>query len=431
VLYAVGALFAVLLALIAHWQRRIDGQVRARVLQEISEAKARGADKPVAQHPIIEPLLCIGCGSCVRACPEDGVLGMVGGIAHVIQVSKCIGHARCEQVCPVGALTVGIGDVTGRSDLPRLTEEFETTVPGIFVAGELGGLALIRNAIEQGIAAIETIAARNGKGTDPVPDVLIVGAGPAGLAATLKAIELGLSYVTIDQNDLGGTVRKYPRRKLVMTQPVTLPLHGRLRRTEYRKEELIELWEGICARHGVQVQSGVRFLGAARGQRGFVARTSAGEIGARSILLALGRRGTPRQLGVPGEQQERVLYQLMDAATYNDQRLLVVGGGDSAVEAALALTEQRGNEVTLSYRKENFFRLKSRNEERLQRTAAQGRLRLLLSSEVREFGSDEAMLVARGRELRIPNDYAFVFAGGEPPYPLLRDLGVHFWSEAS
>jgi len=431
-IYLALALLVVFLALLGAWQRRIDRARDARTRADIRDAASRGAHRPLAQHPQIDVAACIGCGSCIRACPEDGVLGLVDGVAHVIAAAKCIGHARCADVCPVGAITVGLGDVSGRNDLPRLTDDLETTVPGIFVAGELGGLALIRNAVGQGARAMEAIAERvRGEGRNGVADVLVVGAGPSGLAASLKAIELGLRYVTIDRDDLGGTVRKYPRRKLVMTQPVALPLHGPMKRTEYRKEELIELWSSLIRRHGVDIRSGVTLLGATPVDGGFEARTSAGPVRARTILLALGRRGTPRRLGVPGEECEKVLYQLVDAATYRDLDLLVVGGGDSAIEAATALAEQPGNRVTLSYRKDAFFRVKARNAERIERYAAEGRVDVVFSSAVESIGDDHVVLQAPGGTRRIDNAYTFVFAGGEPPYPLLRALGVGFHGEAA
>jgi thioredoxin reductase len=261
----------------------------------------------------------------------------------------------------VGAIEIGLGELAARPDMPRLSEELETTVPGIFVAGELGGIALIRNAVEQGIRAVEAMARRSRAAMGNDPELLIVGAGPSGLAASLQAIESDLSHVTIDQADLGGTVRTYPRRKLVLTQPVKLPMGERLRRQEYRKEDLIEQWEAILKRRGVSIRSGVKLLGVDRRDGGFETKTSAGTIRSRFVLLALGRRGIPRKLGVPGEESGKVFYRLIDAASYRDMRLLVVGGGDSAVEAATALASQPGNEVTLSYRKPAFFRLKKRN----------------------------------------------------------------------
>jgi thioredoxin reductase/NAD-dependent dihydropyrimidine dehydrogenase PreA subunit len=426
------ACLAAVLVLVSLWQRRIERRRREGAVARIHEAKSLGADRPVGQYPQVDPLLCMGCGSCAKACPEDGVLAVVDGVARVVQAAKCIGHGLCEEACPVGAIQVGLGDTTSRPDIPRLTAELESTVPGVYIAGELGGLALIRHAVSQGVAVVEAIGRRVRGGPRPpgTLDVLIVGAGPAGLAASLKAIELGLEYRTIDMSDVGGTIRKYPRRKLVLTQPVDLPLRERIRKREYVKEELVEVWDGLIDRHGVRIDSGVQLLGLHR--NGVIrASTTQGEIQARSVVLALGRRGAPRKLGVPGEDREKVLYQLIDAATYTGNDLLVVGGGDSAIEAAMALANQPSNRVTLSYRKEAFFRIKARNEQRIKEYAADGRIDVLFSSNVLRFGEADVELEAGGGTRTLRNDYAFVFAGGDPPYPLLKASGIGFCTEES
>jgi dihydropyrimidine dehydrogenase (NAD+) subunit PreT len=436
-----GGLFLIL----GLWQRKIARRASEQAVREIREAEVLGTRKALAQHPQIQPYLCIGCGSCIAACPEDGVLGLVDGISHVIHGSRCIGHGRCAQACPVGAITVGLGEIAARPDIPLLSGTLETSVPGIYVAGELGGIALIRHAIDQGARAMEDIAdrlersGRPGGGTGP-PDVLVVGAGPAGISATLKARERGLRCIAIEQDDLGGAVRKYPRRKLTMMQPVDLPLHGRLRKQEYLKEELVEMWEEIVRKFELPIHTGVRLLSLARVENHLEARTSRGVLRSRAVVLALGRRGTPRKLGVPGEETEKVLYQLIDAAGYNGQKLLVVGGGDSAVEAATGLANQAGNLVTLSYRQPAFFRLKERNRRRIEEYSRSGKVRVVFSSEVKAIEPQAVALAIREgpgtgagesmerREL-IPNDFVFVLAGGDPPFPLLRATGIQFGGE--
>jgi thioredoxin reductase/Pyruvate/2-oxoacid:ferredoxin oxidoreductase delta subunit len=435
---AVCVALAGLLSLLWIWQEKIQEVRGKQVIEEIREAKSRGTDRALAQYPQIDAQACIGCGTCISACPENQVLGLVDGIARVIHGSRCIGHGLCEVACPVDALTVGLGDIASRPDIPVLSSSLETTVPGVHIAGELGGFALIRHAIKQGAQAMETIAQETGRLKSPglgddVADVLIVGAGPAGFAATLKAAEHNLHYRTIDQEDVGGTVRKYPRRKLTLTGPMDLPLHGRVRKKEFVKEELIRLWEKIIRDHRLRMESGVKFLGVDRRDGVLVARTSEGPIAAKRILLALGRRGTPRQLGVPGEDAEKVLYQVVDTASYRDTDILVVGGGDSAIEAATGLANQPGNVVTLSYRRERFFRLKARNRERIEGYARDGRVRVVFNSEVKCIESDAVTLsvqedgIERGSQIR--NDYVFVLAGGEPPYELLRGMGVEFGGE--
>lgn len=434
------ALLLVLLSLLGVWQQKISAAEKEHVLAHIRSAQELGTALPLAQHPQIDVQACIGCGACIAACPEDEVLGIVDGVARVIHGSRCIGHARCAVACPVAAIAVGLGELAKSPNLPILSPRFETSVPGIYVAGELGGFALIRIAIEQGVRAIQEIAqecaARRARVSASTPgpnrelDVLIVGAGPAGLAASLKAREHGLRYLAIDQDDIGGTVRKYPRRKLTFTGQIELPLYGRLKRQEFLKEELIELWEQIIRDYKLQIRTGVKLESVARQDKDFVAQTSAGVIRTRNLVLALGRRGTPRKLGVPGEAAEKVLYQLLDAATYTNSRILVVGGGDSAVETATALASQAGNIVTLSYRRANFFRLKPRNLDRMEQFQAQGRLQVILSSEVKEIALDHVVLATDAEPAAtrqtLGNDFVFVMVGGEPPYPLLRGMGVKF-----
>lgn len=416
------------------WQRRLEKERDRENLEKLHQAKARGADRPFAQHPQIREDLCIGCGSCVAACPENGVLGLIRGTSKVILASKCVGHGRCQEVCPTGGLTVSLGDVSARPDIPVLSETFESSIPGLYIAGELGGFSLVRNAIDQGRRVVDDVARRLRSGpaakSPGVRDLLIVGAGPAGLSATFRAVELGLDCATVSLDGVGGTVRKYPRRKLTLVQAVEIPLHGRLEKDEYLKEDLLALWSGLVQKHGVTIQTGAGLQSVTPGPGYLETQTSAGAFRSRFVLLALGRRGSPRKLGVPGEDSERVLYELADAAALTGQRILVVGGGDSAVEAAVGLAAQPGNQVTLSYRKPGFVRLKTRNEERLRDAVARKELSVELSSELRAIDEGAVILdscgVGGAGEMLLPNDWVFVFAGGEPPFPLLHQIGVRF-----
>ncbi len=416
------------------WQRRIVRMQDRRIKEQGRGHSGHSTDRPVGQYPQINLYRCLGCTSCVQACPEQGALAIIQGKAQLVEPSRCVGHGNCEQACPVGALTVGLGDTSHRADLPILTPDMETTVPGVFIAGELGGIALIRHAINQGASVVEVITDRLRAnhitpGSTDLPDVLIVGCGPAGISAALKAVENGLSHIIIDQNDLGGTVRKYPRHKLTMTQPVDLPLYGRLKQSQYTKEELIDLWEQTFEQSGITLRSGVRFTGITPCDDGILqVETSTGILSCRYLILALGRRGTPRRLGIPGEESERVLYSLIDAASHQDEDILVVGGGDSAIEAAVALAVQPGNRVTLSYRREAFFRLKDRNLQQLTSLQQEGRIEVLLNSQVTMI--EERYAVVEVGEVdsarTIPADFVYILAGGEPPYPLLKRLGIHF-----
>ena len=400
------------------------------------EAVRLGVDRPPAQFPFIDPMRCIGCGTCVSACPEGDVLGIVGGTATVVNGLRCVGHGRCEIACPVGAIEVGLGDLKSRKDIPILDGWQQTTVPGLFVAGELGGLALVKNAIGQARKVVDRVAqlapaARGGSGGD-VLDVVIVGAGPAGLTAAAAARERGLSHVVLEQEgDLGGAIFHYPRRKLVLVQAVEVPILGRLREGEYAKEDLLGILQDLCRRGSLKIRFGERVVGLERTGGVFAVRSTSGVSLSRFVILALGRRGTPRKLGAPGEELPKVMYQLADAESYEQQRILVVGGGDSAVEAALGLARQRGNRVTLSYRREKLVRIKKKNENRIAELLANRRIEGAFNTDVEEIAPASVRLKTPGGTRELPNDYVFVFAGGEPPFELLRQMGIRFGGDAA
>ena len=419
--------------------RRVETHRLSRRLSELAEAKQKGTHRARLQYPHVDLSCCLGCGSCIKACPEEGVLELIHGQAVVIHGARCVGHGLCATTCPVGAISLTLGDVQERRDIPALTDQLEVRqVPGLFLAGEVSGYALIRTAITHGTAVAKEVANRlagpsaSTLGDDGVYDLIIVGAGPAGIAASLQAKSDGLHFLCIDQEQPGGTVAKYPRRKLVMTQPVVLPLHGPLKKTSYSKEELLGLWTNLVQEHQLPVRTDEEFTGVeAMPGGGFQLRTSRGEYVCHHVCLALGRRGTPRKLGVRGEELHKVAYSLIDAESYQGRRILVVGGGDSAVEAALGLAEQPGNHVTLSYRQAGFFRLKARNEARLAEAIQDKRLKCLLSSHVREILDDRVHLqiTQEGetpQDRLIPNDDVFVMIGGIPPFKLLEQCGVSF-----
>jgi len=426
---------------LAVWHRRADLR-RMRSTLAVRQEHREGPAGAVLHEPQIDLSRCLGCGTCVAACPESGVLDLVHGQAQVVRGSRCVGHAVCEAECPVGAITVTVANLEERRDVPVLDGLEAVDVPGLILAGEVTAHALIKGAVDQGCAAAQLAAERSGEGDPTTLDLCIVGAGPAGLACALEARRLGLSFVVLDQEPtVGGTVAKYPRAKLVLTQPLELPLVGKLKRTTFSKEELIELWEDLVDRHDLPVHSGeVVERVEPKDGRFVVHRRRGAALVARTVCMAVGRRGVPRRLGVAGEELPKVAYSLLDAHGHRGEKVLVVGGGDSAVEAALALAEQPGNEVTLSYRRGAFVRIRERNEARLQRALAEGGLRVLLHSEVRSIHPDHVVLsvdanaaaasgnaaVACATEVALANDLVFVFAGGEPPVPLLEAAGVSF-----
>ncbi|MCB2204039.1 NAD(P)-binding domain-containing protein [bacterium] len=400
---------------------------RERDAREAAERGKLHSGGPQAQHPHIDISKCIGCGTCADACPEGDVLGIIAGKAAIINGHKCIGHSLCAEACPVGAIEIVMANPGISADMPQLTGEYETNVPGMFIVGELGGLALIKNAVNQGRDVVDIIAQRCADSETPedVQDVCIVGAGPGGISASLRCIEKNLQYVTLEQDVLGGTVAKYPRQKLVMTSPVEFPMHGKFKSLEISKESLLEFWNSVFEKSGLAVREKEKVETITRGDDGvFTVQTADGSYRARHVVLALGRRGTPRKLGVPGEELPKVMYSLIEADAYTNKHILVVGGGDSAVEAAMGLAHQKGNHVTISYRKPEFSRIKERNAQRVQECIDARMLDVLYSSNPIEIREDSVLIEIDGEQRELKNDFVWVFAGGIPPNAFLEKAGV-------
>lgn len=400
--------------------------------QKAKKAAEKGklmSEGPRAQHPHIDVNYCIGCQSCTHVCPEGDVLAMLGGKAAIVNGYKCIGHGLCAEACPVGAIIMVMASPSMSADMPHLSAEFETNVENLFIAGELGGLALIKNAVNQGRDCVDIIA-RRFAGIPPigkdVHDVIIVGAGPAGISASLRAIEKKLKFVTLEKDEVGGTVAKYPRQKLVMTSPVEFPMYGKFDKLQLSKENLLAFWDMVLNRADFNAVTGEKVEDITKTDGVFTVTTANNHYRSRAVILALGRAGDPRKLGVKGEELPKVMYRLIEADHYVNKKILVVGGGDSAVEAAMGLARQVGNEVTLSYRQSHFSRIKERNVKRIEDDARTGKLRVLFNSIPIEFKSGSVVLHVNGREQEIPNDFVWVFAGGTPPNDFLKKIGVEF-----
>jgi thioredoxin reductase len=356
--------------------------------------------------------------------PAHQVLGMVRRKAALVSPTDCIGHGACKAVCPAGAISLVFGTAERGVDIPYVKPNFETNVPRLFIAGELGGMGLIRNAIEQGRQAMDAVATAIKGVRGDVLDVVVVGAGPSGISASLAAKKRGMKYLTIEQDSLGGTVAHFPRRKLVMTSPAELPIVGKMKFRETTKEALIDFWQGIEKKVGLEISYGERMTGLASNGQLYRVKTTRAEHVAKAVLLAIGRRGTPRQLGVPGEDLAKVAYRLIDPAQYAGQKVLIVGGGDSAIESAITIGAESGAHVTLSYRSAAFSRAKRKNREGLEAAEKAGTVTVMLESNVVEIRPSSVVLSHRGKDIEIENDAVIINAGGVLPTVLLKELGV-------
>lgn len=389
---------------------------------KLQRNKRNGVKPPPSLHPFIDSNRCIGCGSCVSACPEGNVLGLINMKSVLLQPDHCVGHGKCEAVCPVGAITLVLGTRENGVEVPVMDEFFQTRIPGVYVVGELGGIGLIRNAMLQGMQCIDGIAARSQNGVVDY-DVVIVGAGPAGLGATLQAAAKKLRYATLEQDEIGGTILKFPRRKVVMTAPLNLPGYGKIHFRDVLKEDLLLEWKKIIKKTEIQILTQKR-VDKIIPQRRILEVIAGGErYTTHNVVLALGRRGTPRKLGVPGEQLPKVIYQMDDPTNYARRNCLVVGGGDSAIECALMLAEA-GAHVSLSYRQSGITRAKPRNRQMLEAAIRSNRIRAYMPSVVKEITPRAVRLELEGAEKSIPNDDVMIMAGGVLPFEFLKEIGI-------
>ncbi len=406
-------------------------RLRSKKAKKVHNAREKtissGLTEPPSLHPIIDHKLCLGCGSCINACPEQGshqVLGLIQDKSHLISPAYCIGHGACQAACPHGAITLVFGTEKRGIDIPRLSPSFETNVEGVFIAGELGGMGLIHKAIEQGRRSLESIVETNGIGDGTQLDVLIVGAGPAGFSASLAAKQHKLNFVTVEQESLGGAVFHYPRGKIVMTTPVELPTYGKVMFCETTKEKLLDFWREVEEISGVKINYKERVESIVKANGGFEVKTSSNIYHTHAVLLALGRRGTPRKLGVPGEDKPKVVYCLIDPEQYRGMHVLVVGGGDSALEAANSIADEPDTTVTLSYRSAAFNRAKQMNRQKVETAVAEGRLNLLMSSNLKCISDTHIQIDQEGRIIKLQNDAVIISAGGILPTGFLKKIGI-------
>ncbi|MDP1622010.1 MAG: NAD(P)-binding domain-containing protein [Bacteroidales bacterium] len=421
--YTVAILFCLVVVVIYLRKQKRDSN---KVEEKIVKAKLEGLYEPVSLHPVVDVGSCIKTGACIAACPEKDILGIRNGKATTINASQCIGHGACFHACPTEAITLCIGTEKRGVELPHVDQNFETNIPGIFIAGELGGMGLIKNAVEQGKQAVENIVKSIPKSHQGAYDLIIVGAGPAGISASLTAKKHQLKFITLDQDTLGGTVFTFPRSKIVMTSAMDLPLHGKVKLFETSKSELLSLWNDVLTKNDIIIKENSKVESITSENDYFNVVTLNGDkYTGKKVLLSIGRRGTPRKLGIPGETLEKVAYRLLEPELISNNEIMIVGGGDSAIESALLLADQ--NKVTISYRNEVFNRIKPKNNEKINLAMASGKIQVLFNTNPIRIEKESVTLArnTEGDELGIKNDLIYIFAGGELPTQFLQKVGLH------
>jgi thioredoxin reductase/ferredoxin len=391
--------------------------------------RAPPAQRPLLLHAINDDR-CTGCEACVVVCPTD-VLELAANKSRVARFHSCIQCEQCVTACPTSALVMfPRGTSPPPYRMPDL-DEFYRAAPRLYLIGEAAGKPLVKNASNLGRAVVEHLV-RDGlqpsaRGGDDV-DVLIVGSGPGGLSCALSCLEHRLSYALLEKDELvASTIARYPKGKHVMAEPYDVRCLGLLPVFDAEKSQLLAAWQELIVARGLRVSTRETVEDVQREGDRFAVKSSRTRYRAGAVVLAIGTRGTPRRLGVPGEALPKVAALLDDPERHAGERVLVVGGGDSAVEAAIALAEHaRG--VTLSYRGKALSRCKAANRQRLQAMVEAGRVTLAFGTQVTEIRAGEVLLSrgSGGGAQVVGNDHVVVCIGGEPPLKWLEKVGVRY-----
>ena len=381
---------------------------------------------------------CTGCDACVIVCPTD-VLELRGNKSRVARFGDCIQCEQCANVCPTTALVMHHEGTQAPPVLvPDLDDYYQSKVAGLYLLGEAAGKPLVKNAINLGRAVVEH-ALRSGMRPGALAsqdrpdltcvDVVIVGSGPAGLSAAMSCLQRKLSYVVLEKDAfVASTIARYPKGKKVMAEPYDVRCVGLLPVWDSPKDKTIAEWNRILSQVGLDIRMREAVESVKPDAGTFLVKTDKGMYRSQKVLLCIGTRGKPRKLNVPGEDQPFVYPLLDDPDLYRGQTVLVVGGGDSAVEAAIALAERSlKNKVILSYRGKSFTRVKARNRQDLAQLVEQQRVLQILGSTVQDFGKKSVNLkMPDGRLRPIPLGSAFILIGGDPPIKWLESMGIGY-----
>lgn len=320
---------------------------------------------------------------------------------------------------------------SSQNERPFLKKHNESNIPGLYIVGDLAGAPVIKYAMAQGFEVIEHIATLPnaiGGSDQELHDVVIIGAGASGLNAALQAKERGMRYVLLEKEQIANTIENFPEGKYVYAEPDTQPPKGKLWLDGATKEDLTKRWNQIIKDNRLDVRTAEGVTGLEKKDGVFTVKTAKGAYRSKRVVLATGQRGNPRKLKVKGENREHVYHRLYSPRKYKNENIIVVGGGNSAIEAAITLSEQ--NKVYLSYRGSEFARIFKDNERKLNEAIAAKRIEPLLNSNITEFGDNEATLKIGTDEVRkLPYNHAFVLVGADVPRDFLKSLGLKMENE--
>jgi thioredoxin reductase (NADPH) len=372
-------------------------------------------------YPAVNRGACIGCGSCVQSCPQKTVLAVIRGKSTLVNPLACRCCGECERSCLTGGLKIVEHGKKIKIRVPRTDENHQSNIEGIYIVGSLTGAGLIKEAINQGRAAVNHIV----KGALPpaLPTVLVIGAGPAGLSAMLSCRKFGLPVLCFEKDLTANTIRNFPKKKILMAEPVEMPIAGPLWVGDSSREELLEAWERMLAKAGACITTGSLLEKIEKTGGRFQVTISGKPYSCDKVILAMGNRGVPRKIGVAGEDGPNVFYNLLEADEFSGSTVTVIGAGDSAIETALAL-QRNGCQVTMLVRGDGFPKAKAKNQERIDQARAAGLVGIHFNSQPLEIGADVVSFSTDGRTHHEKSDAVFIMVGGELPFDLLESFGI-------
>jgi thioredoxin reductase/Pyruvate/2-oxoacid:ferredoxin oxidoreductase delta subunit len=424
-----GFLVMALIAIVSVGGKKKKHKKAIKTLDKNTKAKL---NEPATLHPIIDDALCGGCGACVKACPEGEIIQLIHHKAVLVYPSKCVGHGLCEQVCPYGAIDLVFGTKTRGMEIPRISPDYETNLSGLYIAGELGGMGLVKNAVKQGkLAAYHAIDKLNDCKEKTDVDLFVVGAGPSGFSAGLACMEKKVTYKVIDQNSFGGTIFNFPRQKIVTSHPLEFAIVGpqKFKGNVVFKEEILAHFNKIKKETNFEVSERENFISLSKSDKNvFNIKTTKGDYTAKKVLLCMGVRGSPRRLGLPNEDLPKVTYNLVDPEEYQNSSVAIVGGGNAGLECAQYLSKPHlKNKVHLVVRggpTEAFSKSNEANQKLVFEQEKQGLVTIHYDSSIKSIEVDHVILNKGKGEERVDNNFIFIFAGAEVPFKFLMSLGI-------